>query len=219
MDVDTFAQCLQYIQATHSGFTVEKLIPVGAAFAGAILGFGLNYATSIRKENKTTQNKKLCCEEDIQKIRRDTANVASEVCNLCIILTSGADATHHQVPTHVSSLYLDEYFIDVAHKFNTSQRESIKMLLGALKVLNEKLPSLTDRSKSYYIYSTALLNLANCAILAWSYCEDILRGEIMEPSHDEAYTSLKLTPEQVEAITILQRNAKSSNTELNLSVD
>lgn len=219
MDVDTFAQCLQYIQATHSGFTVEKLIPVGAAFAGAILGFGLNYATSTRKENKTNQNKKLCCEEDIHKIRRDTAKVASEVCNLCIILTSGANTTHHQVPIHVSSLCLDEYFIDVAHKFTKPQRESIQMLLGSLKILNERLPALTNRAKSDFVYSTILLNLANCAIHAWSHCEDFLRGEITDFTQDEVYDSLNLTPEQMKALMALQTNTKSNNTELNLSAD
>lgn len=217
MDVENFALCLQYVQSTHPGFTLDKLIPVGAAFGGAIIGFGLNHFSSTKKENKASQNKKMCCEEDIAKIKRQTTTVASEVCNLCKILLEGRRPNHHRVPNHVSSLCLDEYFIDVAHKFNKDQREAIQMLLASLKILNSRLPELTNGGHaSDYSYSTLLLNLSLGALEVWGHCEDFQRGTITHYSEEEVYKWLGLTDEQITSLNSLQANAKADNTELHL---
>lgn len=213
MDVETFAQCLQYIQVTKSSFSAEKLIPVGAAFGGAIIGFGLNYLSSTRKENKTSKNKEMCCKEDVEKIKKSTHKVVTEICNLCIIVNNRARPSYHQVPLHVSSLCLDEYFIDVAHKFSKSQRESVQMLLSSLKTLNNRLPALTEGgSFPTYTYSTMLLNIALGAMEIWSHCEDFTRDQIVNYTEAEMLEWLSLTNDQIISFQALKENASACNT-------
>ncbi|MBC3410100.1 hypothetical protein HU720_02120 [Pseudomonas sp. SWRI51] len=220
MDAESFAQCLHYIQANHSEFSFDKLIPVGSAFVGAILGFALNYLSSARKDNSSTTNKVTCCREDIENIRQRATIVLSELCNACITIASNKCVRVHQTPDNVSGLCLDEYFIEIAHKFTRSQRQTIQLLIMSLKRLNRRLPELNEGDLvSICEYATIVINLANITLNVIGHCKNFDCGELIDHQDEEVYEWAQLTDEQIGALTSLQTNARFGNQILRLDTN
>lgn len=219
MDIDSFAQCMQYIQTTQVKFSLDKLIPVGAALGGAGIGFTLNYWSSIWKEKKSIKNKMMCCEENVEQIQKHIAKLVEEICKVCIPLSIKREITSHGIPLDVSFLYLNEYFIDVAHKYSKSQRESIQGTMASLTILNNELPDIALGCKvSAYEYSQILLNIANIAMNAWAHCEDFRRGEAFQQDEDKVAESFCSTGEQFQAYQFIKANAQADNGRLGLAV-
>lgn len=216
MDVESFSQCLQYMNATSAKFSLDKLIPVCSALGGAIIGFTLNYLTSNKKERQAAQNKIMCCEEDVERIRIYSYKAVKAIGELCITTAQSRRITHHSVPS-ISSMCLSEYFIDVAHKFNSSQRESVQKLILNLEVLNKRTDELLDsKLREPYNQSTALLNSMVTAATILGECEDFKRKEIVSYSVEEVFGWAGATTEEIQAFMTLKDNAAEGNKILKL---
>lgn len=218
MDLESFTQCIQYIQSAKPEFKVDKYLPAATGLFGTILGFSLNYWTTSRKDAKTAKGKMKCCEEDIDQIQRAATLVAQELCNLCSILVARERLYCSKVPHQVSSLYLSSHFNDVAHKYCSAQRESVQLVLALLDKLNGSLPNLNPKEKtSAFDYSKTLINLTHSAGAVWQNCENFKDSVTTTIEIPDIIKKLDLSPEQLAAYTAIRENIEQKNSPLSLS--
>lgn len=217
MDFENFSQCIQYIQSGKPGLTTDKFLPAATGLIGTLLGFGLNYWTTSRKDAKTVKGKMICCEEDIDQIQRSATLVVQELCNLCSILVAHERLHCSKVPHHIGSLYLSNLFNEVAHKYCSVQRESAQETLGILEKLNSSLPSLNpNEPTSPFVYSKTLANLIHIAGAAWQSCEDFKNSVTTTIEIPDIIKKLDLTPKQLESYTAIRENIEQKNIPLDL---
>jgi len=218
MDVESFSQCIQYMQANQVKFTVDKFIPVASALVGALMGFYLNYLSSSFKESRARENKLMCCNENIGQIQKSVVQMLLELCKLMECVAFKKKPGRHNLPGSISFLYLNEYFSDVAHKFSEEQRQWVQQLLTEVELVNKALPALWENDvHSFYDYSLALLNLSSRAMTVWSVCEDISRGEHFDTTNKELLESIGASKEQLYCYFSLVDNAERSDEKLGLN--
>ena len=217
MDLENFAQCIQYIQSAKPGLTADKFLPAATGLIGTLLGFGLNYWTTSRKDAKTENGKMRCCEEDIDQIQRAATLVAQELCNLCSILAAHERLYRLKVPYQISSLYLSNHFSEVAHKYCSAQRECVQDVLSILEKLNSSLPSLNPKEQiSPFAYSKILANLIHSAGAVWQICENFKNSVTTTIAIPNIIKKLNLTPEQLASYTAIKENIEQENIPLDL---
>lgn len=216
MDIDNFSQCLQYIQATNTTLSLDKLIPVGSALTGAILGFALNHFSTSNKESKKTANKLISCNEDIKDIQNTAKYIALEVCNICDYIANNKTLYSHHLPPSINFIYLDQYFIDIAHQYSENQRNSMKQLIMTLEAINKTFHKL-EPHKLTYAYSLALLRLVNQATIVWRLCENIKNNNNNSYSEQEVFDELPATNPQKEWYEKVKDNANNGNSILSLT--
>lgn len=218
MDIETFSQCLQYIKSTNSASPIKEFIPLMTATAGVIGGFLLNHYSAGSKEKKLASNKLMCCKEDIQRIQEALEDLIREsFCTMKFVVIKET-ITAHNFPDSVSSLCLDEYFTDIAHKYNKDQRCWIQLILQNIKTINDKLANITNPKsiKNTHRYSLELLNMTNSSVLVWGLCSSVLENKNVEPETTELAKSLGCTADQIVYWNLLVRNAENKNDTLNL---
>lgn len=122
MDIDSFDQCLSYIVTTKNKSTLETVLPMLTTLLGVIIGFGINYLRDTRKETKETTNKKMCINEDIQRILQMSEQAFKESFTINDAALKNQPFIGHRLPSDIDSPCLDEYFASVAHTYSTAER-------------------------------------------------------------------------------------------------
>lgn len=219
MEIDSFNQCLAYMQvAFEKKSLVEKFLPLIGALGGAFIGFFLNYFASHSKESKTARNKLMCCNEDIEKIRESLILVIKELFRLGVLISNRELPKGHKLPTGISALCLSEYFADVAHKFSGEQRYQIQRILEDMKALNTLLPILQARDtlSDKYRYSLKLTNTIILAVKIYNSCEGAINKKT---SKEESVNNLKnigANDDEIQAFSKLKENGNNENKTLSL---
>ena len=100
MDFDSFNQCLAYIDFSkeEKSLTV-KFLPIIGTLCGALIGFFLNYFSSLSKESKATNNKILCCKEDVYRVRDSLQSILKELFRIAGLISRPVSYTHLTLPT------------------------------------------------------------------------------------------------------------------------
>jgi len=221
MDMESFSQCMQYLQSTTtSKSSIELFIPLISAATGVILGFGLNYLTSTLKENKSNANKLNCCREDLEQTEESLKKLVRELYKLASGIVEGKAPTIHQLPNKIGSLCLPEYFTEVAHKFSKKQRLRIQSLLQGMEALNDLLTeaSAPPKGPMSYRHSTVLVNSVHTALECWSFCRCIETDKELPDDNISSYIKeMGVTNKQYEDINLLIENSRKHNSILNLA--
>lgn len=145
MDIENFQQCLNYIDfARPTKNHLEKIIAVGGTLAGTVIGFALNYFHAKSKESRSAENKLMCCDEDVHRIRAYLNMEIEEVLRLTSRLVNRKPLIDYRLQDNISTLLLNEYFPEVAHKFSQNQRYWMQSLLNSLKTVNSMLSEIKE---------------------------------------------------------------------------
>ncbi len=219
MDIDGFAQCLTYIQATTVKTSVDKFLPLAGAIVGAGLAFGLNYFSTNRKEAKTKVAKKKCCEEDIHELMHICKHTMGSLLEICEIIATKSRPTGHGLPSAVSLPLLDKYYPEIAHTFSVDQRYWIKLVFRHAADINKDLELLVkqDAETSLFSMSILVINLEICLFEVYKHCYCIVNDNKFEFSeHDEALVELGMAQERIAWLNMLKLNAEKANSTLNL---
>lgn len=219
MDIDGFAQCLTYIQATTVKTSVDKFLPLAGAIVGAGLAFGLNYFSTTRKEAKTKVAKKKCCEEDIHELMHICKHTMGSLLEICEIIATKNRPTGHSLPSAVSLPLLDKYYPEIAHTFSVDQRYWIKLIFRHAADINKDLELLVKQEAETSLFSMSILviNLEICLLEVYKHCYCIMSDNKFEFSeHDEALVELGMAQERIAWLNMLKSNAEKANSTLNL---
>lgn len=219
MDIDGFAQCLTYIQATTVKTSTDKFLPLVGAIFGAGLAFSLNYFSTTRKEAKTKVAKKECCEEDIHELMHICKHSLGNLLEMCETIATNNRPTGHNLPSTVSLPLLDKYYPEIAHVFSVDQRYWIKLVFRHVNDISKYLEMLTEHEAetSLFRISVLVINLEACLLEAYKRCYCILSNNKFEFSeHDDALAELGVTPERIEWLNMLKSNAEKANSVLRL---
>lgn len=221
MDIETFAQCLQFIELNNAAkTTADKYLPIIATLLGTGVGFGLNQVVTWRKEGKTKANKVDCCYEDIHELQDICKNTLRELLEISEYLTLKRRPSGHNLLANVSLPLLDKYYPDISHTFSVNQRYWIKSIFRKLNDVNEGLVALIAMpdEKSLYRISVTTVNLHALVLAALKLSLYILADEKLEFSDDyEMLSELDISTVRIEALKILQQNAEQFDAVLGLS--
>lgn len=111
---------------------------------GVIVGFGINYVRDTFKARKEATNKKMCIDEDIQRVLRASEQAFKECLKINDSALKNQPFNGHRLPADIDSPCLDEYFASIAHKYSQEERHHIFLLIPYLKSLNECLQKVKD---------------------------------------------------------------------------
>lgn len=219
MDIEQFAQCLSYIKSSATTSTVDKLIPLVGTFLGAILGFGLNFFSTSRKEAKTNKAKKACCEEDIDELMHVSKHGLLSLLEISQTIFEKERPTGHNLPSSINTPLLDKYYPDIAHSFSVDQRYWIKLVSRSLNHINSDLELLMahDEETSLFRISLFVINLEVWLFEIYKLCCCIMADKKFEFSgHDEALLELDIPRKHIISLSQLKANAEKSNMLLHL---
>ncbi|MBK5401116.1 hypothetical protein JFU47_31055 [Pseudomonas sp. TH39(2020)] len=219
MDIDGFAQCLTYIQATTVKTSVDKFLPLAGTIVGAGLAFGLNYFSTTRKEAKTKVAKKSCCEEDIHELMHICKHTLGSLLEICETIATKNRPAGHDLPSAVSLPLLDKYYSEIAHTFSVDQRYWIKLVFRHVDDINKDLDLLIrhEAKTSLFRISLLVINLEVCLLEVYKRCYCIMHDNKFEFSeHDEALAELGMDQERIVWLSMLKSNAEKANSVLSL---
>ena len=217
MDIDGFAQCLTYIQATTVKTSVDKFLPLAGTIVGAGLAFALNYFSATRKEAKTKVAKKECCEEDIHELMHVCKHTLESLLEICEIIATKNRPTGHNLLSTVSLPLLDKYYPEIAHTFSIDQRYWIKLVFRHIEDINNYLELLMkhEAETSLVRISVLVINLETCLLEVYKRCYCIINDNKFEFSeHDEALAELGMTQERIAWLNMSKSNAEKANSVL-----
>lgn len=218
MDIENFNQCLHYLQNSQGRSLVEKFIPLISTLGGVAGGFLLTQAANKSKEKRATSNKIMCCKEEIQRIQELLNELLKETLKIMPALVLRDPLKSHSYPHNVGSLYLAEYFTEIAHKFTIQERRWIQTIIQNIESINAKLPTLREapNSENYYKKSIEILNITNISVRTWKLCENILITNDTELDIEATLIAIGCSEDQVANRNLLIVNANNSNNTLAL---
>lgn len=219
MDIDTFSQCLNYIQGTSTKSSMDKYLPLIGTVVGAGLAFGLNFFSNSRKDNKTKIKKKDCCEEDCHELMNICHHSIHSLMELCEPIAKKRWPTGHNLVSVVSLPLLDKYYAEIAHSFSVNQRYWIKLVFRNVENINGGLSKIieTEDGASLYRLSINLINLQATMLETYRLCYCILDDKKYDFSEiGEALAELGIPADSIGWLKLLQENADSDNTTLKI---
>ncbi|WP_264310575.1 hypothetical protein [Pseudomonas putida] len=160
MDIDTFNQCLLYMQAnTKNSF--DAYLGIAGTLAGTGFGFWLNHWVTGKKEKRTETAKKDCCVRDIQELKSICGYSSKEVSVLVADLATKKRPKAHSLPSNVKLILLEKMYPEIASSFSADQQIWIKLIFRYIDDINEGLRAINDSpsEKSLYKISKTLVNL------------------------------------------------------------
>ncbi|WP_339443941.1 hypothetical protein [Pseudomonas hunanensis] len=221
MDIESFAQCLQFIEVNSAAkSSLDKYLPILTTLLGTGVGFGLNQVVTLRKEGKTKSNKVDCCYEDIHELQDICRHMLRELCTISEFLVRKTRPTGHTLHSSISLPLLDKYYPDVSHTFTVNQRYWAKLILRKLGEANELIDSLMAmrEEKSLYKVSVDVINLQVSFLFLLKLSLWFIAGEQLEFSdEDEMLAELNISTSGIEAVKILKQNAEGDDSVLGLS--
>jgi len=220
MDIENFQQCLSYIEfASPAKNHLEKIIAIGGALAGTALGFALNYFHTKSKESRSAKNKLMCCDEDVHRIRVYLTIQIEEILRLTSRLVNRKPLIDYRLQDNISTLLLNEYFPEVAHKFSQNQRYWLQSLLNSLKIVNSILSEIKEgkRTGKPYEMTLSCLSLIDSAALSSYLCTMILSNTAArQPTTIEFLRTNEFDSSFVDDYLLADSNAQHENKEFNL---
>lgn len=216
MEMESFSQCLQYIQHVRTPDTLSKIIPVAGTISGVFIGALLNNYLSKRTEKQTLKNQLTCCSEELERIQADTQQILLECCKIFNKFKTGGKFDAVMLPTVISSKYLDDNFNKISHKYSKEQRERINRALTNIEPINKKPPNIASPGNNLYLYSVLVLNLVNLTLIAWKFCENTRTDMDHDFTPSEILLKIGVTQEQLECFIDIKKNAESLNKYLDI---
>lgn len=220
MDLESFSQCLSYIgSATPKGDVFSKVIPIAGTLVGTIFGFALNQFTTKLKESKTTKNKLMCCDEDVNRIKVITQRMIEELINLLIKIKNKERLIDHNLPSKLNTFYLSEHFIELAHNFSVNQRYWTHLLIENLEDMNGYLDTLANEplGKPFEL-SKGIIQTIDLATRMHLLCQSIQDNRSrIDKTTNEALIAFDVWPEGVAAYDVITENISAGDRELYLN--
>ena len=217
MDIENFQQCLSYIEfANPAKNYLEKIIAIGGTLAGTVLGFTLNYFHTKSKESRSAENKLMCCDEDVHRIRAYLNTAIEETLRLTSRLVNRKPLIDYQLHDTISTLLLDEYFPEVAHKFSQNQRYWVQSLLNNLKIVKTMLCEIKEGKRTGKPYEMTLncLSFIDSAVLCSYLCTMILSDTATsQPTTIEFLRANQFDSSFVDDYLLAESNAQHGNKE------
>ena len=158
----------------------------------------------------------MCCNEDIDRLQLSLKEILKELYSLAERIHNKKEMKSHTLPTSLNILYLDEYFIDVAHKFNKEQRATIQNIFSEMQELNANLTSLKKRESQIdrFALSRLLSNFTLLALNTYKNCKSIKNKS--QPTDSGLINELEITTDQVQSLKQIRINIINENSTLNL---
>lgn len=183
MDIDTFTQCLNYLDiARAKKQPLELIIPVVSSLIGVLVGASLTMLREGSKEKKALKNKKMCITEELNRTKLYLEHIFEEAIKIYDSSFAGHVVPGHQLQAEVSLPFLFEHFTSIAHRYLQNERNHITRLLETIRDLNLQLNEFHSLREPLNFQKNALIsfNLISAAIHSHQILELINGIEIKQ---------------------------------------
>lgn len=219
MDMDSFYQCLSYMQknVTSAVDYWSAIIGVGGTLGGVYIGYYLNSRQADKKEALETDNNVLICKEEVIALQEELLQAMVETGKIAMWFGTNDPAPGVSMPSRIRARYIEEFFAKVCNKFSENQRSWVRILLNLLDDLNQELPGVTVTTyKSSYVHSQVVTRSWGLILTAWKLCEWIKHDKQTPLKYEEIMKTCQLPDEQHQQFWKLHRNIANNNRDLNL---
>lgn len=220
MDIDSFAQCLSFMQATSNvRLPVEKYLPVIGTLIGTGLGFGLNQYVTKRKENNSEKAKIASCFEECHELQHISSTMIEALAQAAGRLAIKERPIDHNFPINIDLILINKYYPEIAHRLSVDQRYWIRLVLRNVVDINDSLTAVLNSGdeSSLYRISIWVINLIDTLIWNYKICDYILNDKQIEHlPNEEILFKFSDDKKLVECIRTLQDNIASKNSDLKL---
>ncbi|UMY62028.1 hypothetical protein [Pseudomonas sp. LS.1a] len=162
MDIESFNQCLAYVQATAStDSSLGAWLGIAGTLGGTGFGWWLNHRTTSKKEERTALLKKDCCLGEIKSLLGDCDHSSHQVQLLIKELGVKQRPKAHRLPSNVKLMLLENIYPEVASLFSQQQQDWIRWIFRTVDNINKGLAAVADMrsEKSLFSLSKVLVNL------------------------------------------------------------
>ncbi|MEO8490730.1 hypothetical protein [Pseudomonas sp.] len=174
MEIDTFTQCLNYLELAHAKKQpLELIIPVVSSLLGVLVGASLTMLREGSKDKKALKNKKMCITEELDRTQLYLEHIFEEAIQIYDSSVAGNIVPGHQLQAEVSLPFLLEHFTSIAHKYSQDERNHITRLSETTKELNQQLKEFHSLREPLNFQKNALISLN--IISATIHCHQILQ--------------------------------------------
>gem|GEM_PF-2231222 len=220
MDIDSFAQCLSFVQATTiTKPPVEKYLPIIGTLLGTGVGFGLNQVVTRLKDGKSKKNKQTCCYEECHELKHLCSEMVKALVEAAGLVAQKKRPASHTFPFSIRLPLMDEYYPEVAHSFSSNQRHWIRYILRNVTDINDSLSKALSQEdkRSIYKISAWIVDLLSVLIDTYKMCDQILLDKkIAYPDDDKFLLSLGCDKEDVDFAIMLGENIGADNSKFGL---
>ncbi|UTL80428.1 hypothetical protein [Pseudomonas putida] len=214
MDIVDFDQCLFYLgMASKSKSNLEVLLPYGAGLVGVLVGFLINVARDKLKDKSSSKNKMECIDEDVHRLRHLMKFSMLELVETLNAISEKRKPTGANIPSSFKAPLLEDFFVDVAYKYDVQVRYHLKELITHTAKLDQRFNDLFEMQPGYDMSLKVLSLMDSCA-----YGVANCNGFYGEPALTGVVSILKSLNVHEDKITIYQHmvlNAENHNS-LNL---
>lgn len=173
MEIDTFAQCLNYLGlAQNKKTSIELLIPGLSSLLGVIAGASITMLRERNKDKSALKNKKMCISEELDRTKSHLKHIFKEAIRIHDASLKEHITPGHQLRLEISLPFISEHFTSIAHKYSINQRSHIIQLSEIIKEVNQQLQDFHALRNPSNFSGSALTSLN--IISATIHCHRIL---------------------------------------------
>ncbi|MBK0058273.1 hypothetical protein IAE40_06485 [Pseudomonas sp. S44] len=210
MDIVDFDQCLFYLGMTSkSKSSLEVLLPYGAGLVGVVVGFVINVVRDKLKDKSSRNSKMVCIDEDVHRLRHLMQISMLELLEILNAIDMKKKPPGANIPSSFKAPLLEDFFVDVAIKYDVQVRYHLKELITHTAKLDQGVSALFDMQPGFDM-SLKVLGLMDALAYGVRNCD----GFYGESARADVVAILKSLNVHEDKITLYQHmvlNAENHN--------
>ncbi|AZD95341.1 MULTISPECIES: hypothetical protein [Pseudomonas] len=187
MDVDSYLQCLNYMDSIPKvDGVLDITLKVGVPIGTFILGFVFSWIKENRKESKEVKNKKICVDEEIHRVMQGVEHSFKECVSILDLCRRNQRIESHRLPPEIEMPCIETFFWGIAHEYTQDERHYLSFLGPNIKELNVLIQKVREAPKPRDL--TAMASLAYAVLEhaphCYAICETLKTGvkpEVVTP--------------------------------------
>lgn len=210
MDISDFNQCLFYLGMTsQSKSKLELILPYGAGLVGVVVGFVINMVRDKLKDKSAVKNKMICIDEDVHRLRHLFQHSILEFVEVLYALNERRNPTGANVPSSFKAPLLEDFFVDVAAKYDVQIRYHLKELITHTANLDQNVSALFEMKPGFDM-SVKVIGLIQSCTYGVVNCDGFYREPMLkEPV--ELLKSLQVHADKIAMYEQMVLNAENHN--------
>lgn len=210
MDIVDFNQCLFYLEmASQSKSKFELLLPYGAGLVGVMVGFIINMARDKLKDRAINKNKMVCIDEDVHRLRHLLQYAILEFVEVLCALNEKKKPTGANVASSFKAPLLEDFFVDVATKYDVQVRYHLKELITHTAKLDHDVSALFEMKPGFEM-SVKVIGLIQSCVYGVINCNGFY-GESLIKDPVALLKSLDVHVDKISVYEQMVLNAENHN--------
>jgi hypothetical protein len=184
MDVESFYQCLAYVQSIQHRGDGDGLSQWLPTLAGVVVGFALSLGASVVGRFWRERRRKQAIIAELEVVRAQAERTFKATAYFAFhYLNTPTERTHYSPAISIGLRLFDQLYPGVAHSFSTGQQERFQYLPGHVDSLNRGVDWVMehlDKSSTGKFLDNLYLVMGSAVVLATN-CRELIENSNARP--------------------------------------